>query len=141
MASSSSPLALHIQQETQRWESLARQRRQRQQQQHGESALDDDESRSCTSESNGSASDLASMVSTALTSIEAEDPDVLPQPPLPQNTDGTPIPVYGSLGEAAQQSTAGVLEPRRLVTPGKLYENEEDDDEIFEYDVVVGGGV
>ncbi|KAI2640253.1 hypothetical protein GGS21DRAFT_407749 [Xylaria nigripes] len=70
----------------------------------------------------------------------------------PRDFNGAPITVYASFEAAVAQSTQ-VLEqaqvegqgesesliqetgergqqPRRLVTPGKLYENEEDDDEI-----------
>ncbi|CAJ2502809.1 Uu.00g102030.m01.CDS01 [Anthostomella pinea] len=56
------------------------------------------------------------------------------QQPLDHN--GAPITVYSSLEEAVAQSSARYEAdaPRRLVTPGKLYENEEDDDEIIEGD-------
>ncbi|KAI1817349.1 hypothetical protein GGS20DRAFT_32751 [Poronia punctata] len=62
----------------------------------------------------------------------------------PRDTNGAPITVYASFEAAAAQSISRLFpaptdnveqvgpeeEPRRLVTPGKLYENEEDDDEI-----------
>jgi hypothetical protein len=67
---------------------------------------------------------------------------------VPRDFNGAPITVYASLEAAVAQSTRRLLlegagvgvgeeqqqqqqqQPRRLVTPGKLYENEEDDDEI-----------
>ncbi|KAI0389602.1 hypothetical protein F5Y17DRAFT_113823 [Xylariaceae sp. FL0594] len=71
---------------------------------------------------------------------------------VPRDVNGEPITVYASLEAAVAQSLervaysssvgpgqdggGGVVgeqqeeQPRRLVTPGKLYENEEDDDEI-----------
>ncbi|KAI8633706.1 hypothetical protein F5Y19DRAFT_249589 [Xylariaceae sp. FL1651] len=67
----------------------------------------------------------------------------------PRDSNGALIPVYASLEAAVAQSTRRVEDagtgsrgvggggageggdtPRRLVTPGKLYENEESDDEI-----------
>lgn len=74
---------------------------------------------------------------------------------IPRDFNGAPITVYASLEAAVAQSiqslanqdqvpgqgqgegeggggaVAGGEQPRRLVTPGKLYENEEDDDEII----------
>ncbi|KAI4867306.1 hypothetical protein F4820DRAFT_207228 [Hypoxylon rubiginosum] len=55
----------------------------------------------------------------------------------PRDFSGAPIAIYTSLDQAVAQSTQRVEAegaPRRLVTPGKLYENEEDDDEIVEAD-------
>ncbi|KAI0858633.1 hypothetical protein F4860DRAFT_516648 [Xylaria cubensis] len=68
---------------------------------------------------------------------------------VPRDFNGAPITVYASLeaavaaqnnmlqnqgtGQGAGQGGGGEVrdqQPRRLVTPGKLYENEEDDDEI-----------
>ncbi|KAI0802754.1 hypothetical protein GGR55DRAFT_683054 [Xylaria sp. FL0064] len=83
------------------------------------------------------------------------DPEPAHQQPfvVPRDFNGAPITVYASLEAAVAQSTqlyyqsqaqangqgaggedAGGVEeeqPRRLVTPGKLYENEEEDDEII----------
>ncbi|KAI0554564.1 hypothetical protein F4679DRAFT_579590 [Xylaria curta] len=67
---------------------------------------------------------------------------------VPRDFNGAPITVYASLeaavaaqssmlqnqgtGQGAGEGGGGEAEqPRRLVTPGKLYENEEDDDEII----------
>jgi hypothetical protein len=70
---------------------------------------------------------------------------------IPRDFNGAPITVYASLEAAVAQSiqslasqdqvpgqsqggggaVGGGEQPRRLVTPGKLYENEEDDDEII----------
>ncbi|KAI0973848.1 hypothetical protein F4678DRAFT_458630 [Xylaria arbuscula] len=83
------------------------------------------------------------------------DPEPAQQHPfvVPRDFNGAPITVYASLEAAVAQSTQlyqshtqaqaqadhpgvggggeGGEQPRRLVTPGKLYENEEDDDEII----------
>ncbi|KAI1420414.1 hypothetical protein F5Y12DRAFT_131126 [Xylaria sp. FL1777] len=95
-----------------------------------------------------------SSFATEIESEPAQQPFV-----VPRDFNGTPITVYASLEAAVAQSTqlyhsqaqgggnghsqgqgeggggggeVGRAEeqPRRLVTPGKLYENEEDDDEI-----------
>ncbi|KAI1745164.1 hypothetical protein F4680DRAFT_443643 [Xylaria scruposa] len=65
---------------------------------------------------------------------------------VPRDFNGAPIAVYASLeaavaaqsmlqnqgtGQGAGEGGGGEEQPRRLVTPGKLYENEEDDDEII----------
>ncbi|KAI1165563.1 hypothetical protein F5B18DRAFT_649522 [Nemania serpens] len=68
---------------------------------------------------------------------------------VPRDFNGAPITVYASLEAAVAQRLlesqghggggggggevggGGGEQPRRLVTPGKLYENEEDDDEII----------
>ncbi|KAI0179100.1 hypothetical protein GGR52DRAFT_289637 [Hypoxylon sp. FL1284] len=55
----------------------------------------------------------------------------------PRDLSGNPIAVYASLDQAVALSTQRIEAegpPRRLVTPGKLYENEEEDDEIVEPD-------
>ncbi|RYP30653.1 hypothetical protein DL767_006153 [Monosporascus sp. MG133] len=74
---------------------------------------------------------------SSISSVDDDGDGQLPRPPLLSQLQQTPIriPVYGSLAEAAAQSTLRILgdgagEVRRLVTPGKLYENEEDDDAI-----------
>ncbi|KAI1365746.1 hypothetical protein F5Y08DRAFT_338330 [Xylaria arbuscula] len=95
-----------------------------------------------------------SSTSSFATEIEAEPAQ---QPfVVPRDFNGAPITVYASLEAAVAHSTqllqsqaqgvsqgeggGGELggggsgegeQPRRLVTPGKLYENEEDDDEII----------
>ncbi|KAI1439276.1 hypothetical protein GGR50DRAFT_14068 [Xylaria sp. CBS 124048] len=61
----------------------------------------------------------------------------------PQDFNGNPIPVYASFEAAVEHRTrlfeqwlahgegwAAQQQPRRLVTPGKLYENEDEDDAI-----------
>lgn len=137
-------LALHIQRETRLWE------------------LQRNSSRPHTSTSTpstimgpalfsdagaGAGDDDVDSISSLATTVDAEDPDELPQPQaallalLHHNQNQQHIPVYASLDEAAAQSAIGQQgaglehqhqQPRRLTTPGKLYENEEDDDEIFE---------
>ncbi|KAI1402034.1 hypothetical protein F4819DRAFT_299540 [Hypoxylon fuscum] len=59
---------------------------------------------------------------------------------VPRDSHGAPITMYASLDQAVAQSTQRVEAegPRRLVTPGKLYENEEEDDEIVEADENAG---
>ncbi|KAI0838604.1 hypothetical protein F5Y06DRAFT_38980 [Hypoxylon sp. FL0890] len=71
---------------------------------------------------------------SSISSVASEDA----APPVafdqPRDFNGAPITMYTSLDQAVTQSTQRVEAegPRRLVTPGKLYENEEDDDEIIE---------
>ncbi|KAF2967082.1 hypothetical protein GQX73_g6474 [Xylaria multiplex] len=95
---------------------------------------------------------LSRRSSTSSFATEFE-PEPAQQPfVVPRDFNGAPITVYASLEAAVAQSTqvfqsqiqgdgqgeggGGVVvgegreQPRRLVTPGKLYENEEDDDEI-----------
>lgn len=93
-----------------------------------------------------------SSTSSFATEIEPE-PEYGQHPfVVPRDFNGAPITVYASLDAAVAQSTQllqsqaqgisqgagaggevgrGREQPRRLVTPGKLYENEEDDDEIL----------
>jgi hypothetical protein len=90
--------------------------------------------------------DDASLFSTSrrssVSSVASSDADdvVHAQHQLqPHDTNGAPIRMFTSLNAAAAASVASIYAasgeaPRRLVTPGKLYENEEDDDEIIEYD-------
>ncbi|KAI0426587.1 hypothetical protein F5Y09DRAFT_345549 [Xylaria sp. FL1042] len=98
---------------------------------------------------------LSRRSSTSSFATEIE-PEPVQQPfVIPRDFNGAPITVYASLEAAVAQSTqlyqsqannqgagaggaggggeAGRTEeqPRRLVTPGKLYENEEEDDEII----------
>ncbi|KAI0405985.1 hypothetical protein F4802DRAFT_127287 [Xylaria palmicola] len=95
---------------------------------------------------------LSRRSSTSSFATEFEPEPAAEQQPFaaPRDFDGSPITVYASLEAAAAQSSARVTaaatampvpvvesssgrdeeQPRRLVTPGKLYENEEDDDEI-----------
>ncbi|OTA96388.1 hypothetical protein M434DRAFT_392825 [Hypoxylon sp. CO27-5] len=76
---------------------------------------------------------------SSVSSVASEDA----APPVafdqPRDFNGAPITMYASLDQAVTQSTQRVEAegPRRLVTPGKLYENEEDDDEIMEEDETV----
>ncbi|KAL7622963.1 hypothetical protein AAE478_006642 [Parahypoxylon ruwenzoriense] len=67
---------------------------------------------------------------------EAGEAAAAPAFDQPRDLNGAPITTYASLDQAVAQSTQSVEAqgPRRLVTPGKLYENEEDDDEIVEMD-------
>ncbi|KAI1344789.1 hypothetical protein F5Y15DRAFT_5603 [Xylariaceae sp. FL0016] len=71
---------------------------------------------------------------SSITSVASEDAVPPPAFNAPRDFDGSPIVVYASLEQAVASSLArtGAMggEPRRLVTPGKLYENEEEDDEI-----------
>ncbi|KAI1826008.1 hypothetical protein F4861DRAFT_498693 [Xylaria intraflava] len=90
---------------------------------------------------------LSRRSSTSSFATEFE-PEPQPTQPFvtPRDFNGDPITVYASFEAAVMQRTqlfeqgqgeggveeTGVeaLQPRRVVTPGKLYENEEDDDEI-----------
>ncbi|KAI0420658.1 hypothetical protein F5X98DRAFT_371637 [Xylaria grammica] len=95
---------------------------------------------------------LSRRSSTSSFATEFE-PEPAQQPfVVPRDFNGAPITVYASLEAAVAQRTQvfqnqaqgaaqgeggggeavgeGREQPRRLVTPGKLYENEEDDDEI-----------
>ncbi|KAI1306215.1 hypothetical protein F5Y03DRAFT_145587 [Xylaria venustula] len=101
---------------------------------------------------------LSRRSSTSSFATEIEPEPAQQQPfVVPRDFNGAPITVYASLEAAVAQSTqlyqgqtqaqalvqadqpgVGVggggearEQPRRLVTPGKLYENEEDDDEII----------
>ncbi|KAI1350644.1 hypothetical protein F5Y01DRAFT_140752 [Xylaria sp. FL0043] len=99
---------------------------------------------------------LSRRSSTSSFATEIEPEPAHQQPfVVPRDFNGAPITVYASLEAAVAQSTqlyyqsqsqvqangqgaggedAGRAEeeqPRRLVTPGKLYENEEEDDEII----------
>ncbi|RYP93034.1 hypothetical protein DL770_000908 [Monosporascus sp. CRB-9-2] len=130
----SSLLAQHIQRESQRWEARHR--------------TEPPYTPSISISSSGSdttTADCDSLFSSprsrsrrsSISSVGGDNDDgQLPRPPLFQPQQAPiRIPVYGSLAEAAAQSTLRILgggagEVRRLVTPGKLYENEEDDDAI-----------
>ncbi|KAI0386605.1 hypothetical protein F5Y04DRAFT_67096 [Hypomontagnella monticulosa] len=88
-----------------------------------------------------SQSDSASIFSTrsrrSSVSSVVSDEDLAPAVAFdqPRDLNGAPIAMYASLEQAVTQSTQraeALGPPRRLVTPGKLYENEEDDDEIVE---------
>ncbi|KAI0595905.1 hypothetical protein F4775DRAFT_594874 [Biscogniauxia sp. FL1348] len=127
-------LSLHIQAESLRWASS-------QNRSHYPS--------SCCSSSSSSSSTLddsaslfsqsplsrRSSMSSLFSDAEADAhlPPQLAAPPLWQQQREAAVTTYTSLDAAVAQSTAAVeaLAPRRLVTPGKLYENEEDDDEII----------
>ncbi|KAI1140425.1 hypothetical protein F5Y05DRAFT_317506 [Hypoxylon sp. FL0543] len=94
------------------------------------SSVSDYENSDCESIfSQGSRSRRSSISSVA--SEDAAPPAAFDQP---RDFNGAPITMYTSLDQAVAQSMQRVEAegPRRLVTPGKLYENEEDDDEIIE---------
>lgn len=121
-------LSLHLQRESQRW---AAQR----QSYPAPPSLD--------SSSSYEDSDCESIFSRSSSrsrrsSVSSEVPDDEPAPAAfeqPRDSNGAPITIYTSLEQAVAQSTqmAEAQGLRRLVTPGKLYENEEDDDEIIEW--------
>jgi len=137
----------HLQAESQRWEA----------QQHLKNPYYKcQEDSSSTSESMTDMDDARSLFSrpplsrcSSVTSVASEDLDdgihILPQPMLlAAGLQG--IRIYASLEDAVAQSNATLalqrnaeqqasdIVVRRLVTPGKLYENEEDDDEIVEFE-------
>ena len=142
-------LALHMQRETRIWE-LEQKASSPSRPSYASSAST---STSTVTGSRLSEADDAGSVYSIATTVDAEDPDVLPNPQAallallhqqhqhqhqPQH-----IPVYGSWDEAAAHRADAIAsqqdpaqgpaqQPRRLTTPGKLYENEEDDDEIVE---------
>ncbi|KAI1200377.1 hypothetical protein F5X97DRAFT_101033 [Nemania serpens] len=97
---------------------------------------------------------LSRRSSTSSLATEFEPEPAHHQPfVVPRDSNGAPITVYASLEAAVAQrllesqgqgqgqgqdqghggggEVGGGEQPRRLVTPGKLYENEEDDDEII----------
>ncbi|KAI1188650.1 hypothetical protein F5B17DRAFT_429335 [Nemania serpens] len=93
---------------------------------------------------------LSRRSSTSSLATEFEPEPAHHQPfVVPRDYSGAPITVYASLEAAVAQrllesqgqghggggggglEVGGGEQPRRLVTPGKLYENEEDDDEII----------
>ncbi|KAI0851274.1 hypothetical protein F5Y00DRAFT_230813 [Daldinia vernicosa] len=124
-------LSLHLQRESQRWAA------QRQSYPASPSSLDS------SSSYEDEDSDCESVFSTSSSrsrwsSVSSEAPDDEPAPAAfeqPRDFNGAPITMYTSLEQAVTQSTqtAEAQGPRRLVTPGKLYENEDDDDEIVEW--------
>ncbi|KAI0005628.1 hypothetical protein F4779DRAFT_620996 [Xylariaceae sp. FL0662B] len=127
-------LSLYLRAESQRW--AAQQRRS--QHHHSYPA-----SPSVSSSSSSLADDNNSVFSastgrsrrSSISSVASEDLMAPAQPAQPLDYSGAPIPVYASLDQAVQRGAQAVEAhgtPRRLVTPGKLYENEEDDDEIVE---------
>ncbi|KAI1389806.1 uncharacterized protein F4822DRAFT_214425 [Hypoxylon trugodes] len=73
---------------------------------------------------------------SSVSSILSDEEEAAPVPfDQPRDFNGAPITMFASLDQAVAQSTQRVETqgaPRRLVTPGKLYENEEEDDEIME---------
>lgn len=145
-------IALHeyLQAESQRWEA-----QQRLKNPYYRTAAEDSSSTTSTTEKD--MADCQSLFSrpamsycSSVTSVASEDLDdglhILPQPML-ASAGLQGITIYASLEDAVAQSNAtlalhrtqhdfagGEAVVRRLVTPGKLYENEEDDDEIVEYD-------
>ncbi|KAI5927014.1 hypothetical protein F4810DRAFT_706972 [Camillea tinctor] len=138
-------LSLHIQAESLRWASSSQNRS------YYPSSCCSSSSSSSTLDDSASLfshSPLTrrSSVSSLFSDAEADAhlPPQLATPPLWQQHEAT-VTTYTSLDAAVAQSTAAVeaLTPRRLVTPGKLYENEEDDDEIIVEDestaVTMGG--
>ena len=147
-------LALHIQRETRLWEL---QRNSSRPPTSFASTLSTITGTPLFSDAGGGDDEVGSISSLA-TTVDAEDPDELPQPQAAllallhhHQNQNQHIPVYASLDEAvAAQSAIGQpgvagpehhQQPRRLTTPGKLYENEEEDDEIFEYEHEYGDDV
>ncbi|KAI1639616.1 hypothetical protein F4809DRAFT_638422 [Biscogniauxia mediterranea] len=130
-------LSLHIQAESLRWASSQNQNRSR----YPSSCCSSSTSYSTLDDSASlfSHSPLTrrSSISSLFSDAEADAhlPPQLAAPPLwqQQQQREAAVTTYTSLDAAVAQSTAAVeaLVPRRLVTPGKLYENEEDDDEII----------
>ncbi|RYP43631.1 hypothetical protein DL768_009830 [Monosporascus sp. mg162] len=134
-------IAQHIQRESQRWEA-----RHRTEPPYTPSiSIGSSDSDAATADRDSlfsSPSPRTRSRRSSISTVDDDDDDQLPRPPLllsqfQQAPMG--IPVYGSLAEAAAQSTLRILgdgagggagEVRRLVTPGKLYENEEEDDAI-----------
>ncbi|RYP75680.1 hypothetical protein DL769_003768 [Monosporascus sp. CRB-8-3] len=131
-------LAQHIQQESQRWEARHQTERTYMPSSGASSSGSDTTTADRDSLFSSSSSPRSRSRRSSISSVDDGD-DQLPRPPLPmqlQQQAPIQIPVYGSLAEAAAQSTLRILggggagEVRRLVTPGKLYENEEEDDAI-----------
>lgn len=123
----------HLRSESQRWAAQQRQQFQNYPAPPSESYEDSIDSRSD--------SDSASIFSTrsrrSSVSSVVSDEDLAPAVAFdqPRDLNGAPITMYTSLEQAVTQSTQraeALGPPRRVVTPGKLYENEEDDDEIVE---------
>jgi hypothetical protein len=141
---SPSPLALHIRAEAARWATLQTQ----QQYQHRDQQRDHPASPSSVvtsfrddaslfSSPSSRRSSVSSVASSDAAELGAGQHQLLPA--QPRDTNGAPIRVFTSLDAAAAASVVGLFAtegeaPRRLVTPGKLYENEEEDDEIIDYD-------
>ncbi|KAI1662628.1 hypothetical protein F4813DRAFT_384212 [Daldinia decipiens] len=122
-------LSLHLQRESQRW-AAQRQSYPAPLSFDGSSSYEDSDCESVFSSSSSNRSGWSS--------VSSEAPDDEPPPAAfeqPRDSNGAPITIYTSLEQAVAQSTqiAEAQGPRRLVTPGKLYENEEDDDEIIEW--------
>ncbi|KAI1502819.1 hypothetical protein F5X99DRAFT_144157 [Biscogniauxia marginata] len=145
-----SMLSLHIQAESLRW--AATTTRARSQHPSPPSSFLSSSSSSSSTNTNDYYDDGASLFShgaltrrSSISSLFSDDAQqqqqlaaAAPPPPLfpwqQGQRDAQPVATYASLDAAVAQSTAAVeaLAPRRLVTPGKLYENEEDDDEIID---------
>ncbi|RYP02753.1 hypothetical protein DL764_005627 [Monosporascus ibericus] len=138
-------LAQHIQRESQRWE--ARHRTEPPKTPSISISSRGSDATTADHDSLFSRSPRSRSRRSSISSVDDGDgDDQLPRPPLPFQPQQAPIriPVYGSLAEAAAQSTIRILgggagEVRRLVTPGKLYENEEEDDAIVYDDEVAAG--
>ncbi|KAI1081213.1 hypothetical protein F5B20DRAFT_78465 [Whalleya microplaca] len=117
-------LSLYLQAESQRWAAA--------QQQH---SYNYPASPSSTISDSDSIFSASRSRRSSVSSVASEDLQAPAQQfEQPRDVNGAPITVYASLAQAAQRSAQAVEAPRRLVTPGKLYENEEDDDEIVEYE-------
>lgn len=133
-------LTQHIQRESQRWE--ARHRTEPPCTPSISISSSDSDATIADRDSLFSSSPRSRSRRSSISSVDDDHDDQLPRPPLLFQPQQAPIriPVYGSLAEAAAQSTLRILgdgaggggagEVRRLVTPGKLYENEEEDDAI-----------
>ncbi|KAI1763983.1 hypothetical protein GGR53DRAFT_340668 [Hypoxylon sp. FL1150] len=95
---------------------------------------DESDAESIFSRGDASGSRRSSISSAASDDLEVAAPAFAQQ--QPRDFSGAPITIYTSLDQAVAQSSQRVEAqgPRRLVTPGKLYENEDDDDEIVEAD-------
>lgn len=128
-------LSIYLQNESQRWAAQHRQSypASAHPSQNDSSSYEDSDCESIFSRGNSRSR------RSSISSVASEDA----APPLafdqPRDFNGAPITMYTSLDQAVTQSTQRVEAegPRRLVTPGKLYENEEDDDEIIEEDETV----
>ncbi|KAI8963708.1 hypothetical protein F5Y11DRAFT_346159 [Daldinia sp. FL1419] len=121
-------LSLHLKRESQRWAA---------QRQNYPAPPSIDDSSSYEDSDNESIFSRSSSTSrrSSISSVVSDDEPAPLTFEQPRDNNGAPITIYTSLEQAVAQSTqiAEAQGPRRLVTPGKLYENEDDDDEIIEW--------
>ncbi|KAI5858196.1 hypothetical protein GGS23DRAFT_600691 [Durotheca rogersii] len=140
-------LSLHIQNESSRWAAQQRPHRRGYPASSSPSANypasgrsrheeDSDDDSVCDSVFSASARSRRSSVSSAASDAGQAAAAAAAWEPPRDPGGGAPVATYASLEQAVAQSLQRVEAqgPRRLVTPGKLYENEEDDDEIVEAD-------